>query len=76
MGAIRREMNSAKWTAFAISYQCVFAYVVSLMIYQFGMFFSGTANTVGLIAAVICLIAMVFMLVRPYKDPNKLTQKN
>ena len=75
MGAIRREMNSAKWTAFAISYQCVFAYVVSLMIYQFGMFFSGTANTVGLIAAVICLIAMVFLLVRPYKDPNKLAQK-
>ena len=68
IGAIRREMNSAKWTWFAIGYQCVFAYAVSLMIYQFGLLFSGTPNVIGLIAAAAVLAFTVFMLVRPYKD--------
>ncbi len=65
MGAIRREMNSAKWTGFAIAYQCVFAYAVSLMIYQFGMLFSGAGNVLGVTAASICLVGMLFLLIRP-----------
>ena len=68
MGAIRREMNSAKWTGFAIAYQCGFAYAVSLMIYQLGMLFSGNAHVVGSIAAFLCLGAMLFLLFRkPYQ---------
>ena len=71
MGAIRREMNSAKWTAFAITYQCVFAYAVSLMIYQVGMAFSGGLNIVGLVCAILVAALIVFMLVkRPYKAKN------
>lgn len=64
MGAIRREMNSAKWTAFAITYQCVFAYAVSLMIYQFGSAFTGNLNVIGLIAAILVAAFIVFMMVR------------
>ena len=75
MGAIRREMNSAKWTAFAIVYQCVFAYAVSLMVYQFGLFFAGATagvlNTVSLIAATLVLALMIFLLVRPYRPMRK-----
>ncbi len=65
MGAIRREMNSARWTAFAIAYQCAFAYAVSLMIFQLGSFFSGSLNLPGFIAAVAVLVFLVFMLFRP-----------
>lgn len=72
MGAIRREMNSMKWTLFAIGYQCGFAYVVSLIIYQFGMLFTGQANIIGVIAAVIALAFLIFMLVRPYKEATTL----
>lgn len=75
IGAIRREMNSAKWTWFAIGYQCGFAYAVSLMIYQFGLLFSGSANVIGLIFAVLVLAFMVYMLARPYKESTKLTRK-
>ncbi len=64
MGAIRREMNSARWTAFAITYQCVFAYAVSLMIYQFGLFFGGRDNLVGFTAAAFVALGMFVMLVR------------
>ena len=71
MGAIRREMNSAKWTAFAIGYQCALAYAVSLMIYQFGMAFSGNANVIGLIAACLVLAFAVFMILRPNKYAKK-----
>ena len=72
MGAIRREMNSAKWTAFAITYQCVFAYVISLMIYQFGMLFSGSVSVMGLIAAILCLGFAVFLIFRrPYTKSVK-----
>lgn len=75
MGAIRREMNSAKWTAFAIAYQCVFAYAVSLMVYQFGLFFTGATagvlNTLSLVAAFAVLALMIFMLVRPYHPTRK-----
>ncbi len=68
MGAIRREMNDGKWTAFAITYQCVLAYSVSLMIYQFGTFFQGHGNIVGFLAAVVILAVMLFMLFRPAKE--------
>ncbi len=73
MGAIRREMNSAKWTAFAISYQCLFAYAVSLMIYQFGSALTGSLNVIGLIAALAVLGFMIFRLVKPYRESTKLT---
>ena len=75
MGAIRREMNSPKWTAFAIGYQCVFAYAISLMIYQFGMLLCGSANILGVIAAVLVLVGMLFLLFRPYKEANRFTKK-
>ena len=65
MGAIRSEMNSAKWTAFAIAYQCGFAYAVALVINQFGNLFLGNPNPVGLVAATLALALIVFMLVRP-----------
>ncbi|MBR4880589.1 MAG: ferrous iron transport protein B, partial [Clostridia bacterium] len=67
MGAIRREMNSGKWTAFAIGYQCVFAYAVSLMIYQIGAALTGGFNLIGLIAALAVLAFMLFMIVRKGK---------
>ena len=73
IGAIKREMNSPKWTWFAIAYQCGFAYAVALMINQFGGLFTGNANIIGVIAAVIVLAAIIYMLVRPYKEATKLT---
>ncbi len=74
MGAIKREMNNGKWTAFAIAYQCVFAYAVSLMIYQFGSIFTGNMNVIGLIFAVAIAVFIVYMLAKPYKESNKLTK--
>lgn len=74
MGAIKREMNNAKWTAFAIAYQCIFAYAISLMIYQFGLLFTGAVNPVGLVISVLILAFMIYMLVRPYKESNRLTK--
>ncbi len=75
IGAIRREMNSAKWTWFAISYQCGFAYAVSLMIYQFGLLFTGSVNVAGLIAALLVLGLMLFMLFRRSGESNKSMNK-
>ncbi len=75
IGAIKREMNSPKWTWFAIAYQCGFAYAVALMINQFGGLFTGSVNIIGVIAAVIVLAAIIYMLVRPYKEATKLTAK-
>jgi len=75
IGAIKREMNSPKWTWFAIGYQCGFAYAVALVITQFGGLFTGNANIIGVIAAVIVLAAIIYMLVRPYKEATKLTTK-
>ena len=74
IGAIKREMNSAKWTWFAIGYQCLFAYAVSLMIYQIGSIFAGGMNFIGLIAALAVLAAMLYMLFKPYKEATKLTK--
>ena len=71
MGAIRREMNNWRWTAFAISYMCIFAYAVSLIIYQFGLFFMGMGNTIGLIAASIVILIITYMLIR---TPVKITK--
>ena len=76
MGAIKREMNNAKWTWFAIGYQCVFAYAISFMIYQFGGIFTGNLNVIGLIFAIVVLAFMVYMLFfKKYKEATKLTQK-
>ena len=77
IGAIKREMNSQKWTWFAIGYQCGFAYVISLMINQFGNLFTGNihgaVDIVSLVFAFIFLALIIFMLVRPYKEATKLT---
>ena len=75
MGAIRREMNSAKWTIFAIAYQCGFAYAVALVIYQLGMLFSGQGNAVGAAAAFAILVYTVYMLFKPYKEAKTLQTK-
>lgn len=72
MGAIKREMNNGKWTLFAIGYQCVFAYAVSLIVYQVGSVFTGNVNAVGLIAAIIVLGVILYMLFRPYKESTSL----
>ena len=75
IGAIKREMNSAKWTWFAIGYQCVFAYAVSLMIYQFGCVFTGKLNVIGLIAALAVLAVIVYMLFfKRYSEATRLTK--
>ena len=75
IGAIKREMNNAKWTWFAIGYQCGFAYVIGLMINQFGNLFAGSANILGVIVAVILLAGLIYMLCRPYKEATKLSAK-
>lgn len=72
MGAIRREMHNGKWTAFAIGYQCVFAYAVSLVIYQLGLLFTGNGNVFGTIAAILIVAFFLFMLIRPEKDKSPL----
>ncbi len=76
MGAIKREMNSAKWTLFAIGYQCVFAYIVSLTVYQLGMLFTGSGNIIGSAAAILLVILFLYLLFRPYKESNRLTAKS
>lgn len=75
IGAIKREMNNAKWTWFAIGYQCGFAYAISFMITQFGNALTGNANVLGMIFAIALLAGMIYMLVRPYKEATKLTAK-
>lgn len=84
MGAIKREMNSAKWFWFAIGYECGFAYAIALIVNQLGNLFTGTLMTAGsgavvniisLVAAVVILVGLVYMLFRPYKEATKLTHK-
>ena len=75
IGAIKREMNNAKWTWFAIGYQCGFAYLIALMINQFGGWFVGTGSIIGSIVAVAVLVFLLYMLFRPYKDATKLNVK-
>ena len=76
IGAIKREMNNAKWTWFAIGYQCGFAYLIALMINQFGNAFTGSLNVIGLIAAIVVLVGMIYMLFKPYKEATKLSDKH
>ncbi len=70
MGAIKREMNNTKWFWIAIGYQCVFAYVCGLMVYQFSNLFTGGGFGIGTVAAIILLIGMIYLLVRPAKEPE------
>ena len=74
IGAIKREMNSAKWTWFAVGYQCGFAYAIALMVNQFGLLFTGGVNVIGLIFAIAVLVLMLYMLFKPYKEATKLTK--
>ena len=71
-GAIKREMNNAKWTWFAIGYQCIFAYVIALIVNQIGGIFEGNVNVFGIIVAIALIIGIVYMLFKPYKESNTL----
>ncbi|MCR5279804.1 MAG: ferrous iron transporter B [Lachnospiraceae bacterium] len=76
IGAIKREMNNAKWTWFAIGYQCGFAYVIAFMITQFGWLFTGNANIIGLIFAIAALVGIIYMLFfKKYTEATKLTRE-
>ena len=75
IGAIRREMNSAKWTWFAIGYQCVFAYAFALVVYQLGMLFTGNGSIIGAMAAFILVAFFLYMLFRRYQESNVLNAK-
>lgn len=75
MGAIKREMNNIKWFWFAVGYQCLFAYVIAFMVFQFGSIFAGGLNVIGLIFAVAIFAFMIYMLVRPYKEATTLKVK-
>ena len=72
IGAIKREMNNAKWTWFAIGYQCIFAYAVALVINQIGGLFTNNVNVVGVIAAAAVIAVIIYMLFKPYKEANTL----
>ena len=82
MGAMKREMNNAKWTAFAIGYQCVFAYAIALMINQFGTLiqkiagYDVTVSVIGVIAAFLVLGGMIYLLVRPNPYEEKKVKAN
>ena len=73
IGAIKREMNSRKWTWFAIGYQCGFAYVIALIVWQLGRLFAGGASILGLVVALALLAALCWQLFKPYKESQKLT---
>ena len=75
MGAIKREMNNGKWTAFAIGYMCVFAYGVALCIYQIGSAINGQINVIGLAVSVAIIAFVLYMLFKPYREAETLTQK-
>ena len=72
MGAIKREMNSAKWTWFAIGYMCLFAYAVALIVFQIGKVFVGGVNVIGLIVALAVLAIIIWQLFKPYKEAQTL----
>lgn len=75
MGAIKREMNNGKWTAIAIGYMCVFAYGAALCIYQIGSAINGNVNVLGLVASIAIIAFVVYMLFKPYKESETLTQE-
>ena len=68
MGAIKREMNNAKWFWFAIGYQTLLAYAVSLCVFQFGSLLTGGGFTIGTVAAILILAGFMYLLLRPYKE--------
>ena len=72
MGAIKREMNNAKWFWFAIGYQCVLAYIVSMCIYQIGTLITTGAFGIGTVVAFLCVIGLIYLLFRPYKESGTL----
>lgn len=74
IGAIRREMNNVKWTWFAIGYQCLFAYAISLMISQFGFLFAGQVQILGLIQALLILDVLLYLLFRPQRKNQQLRE--
>ena len=73
IGAIKREMNNAKWTWFAIGYQCGFAYLASMCIYQIGSAVTGNMNVLGLVVSLVVLAGTLYMLFKPYKEATTLT---
>ena len=76
IGAIRREMNNARWTWFAIGYQCVFAYAAALMVNQFGGALTGHANAIGLVAALLVLAFIIYMLFfKKYTEATRLSDR-
>ena len=75
IGAIKREMNNAKWTWFAIGYQCGFAYLVAFVINQLGSIALGTANVFGIIVSIVLIALFIFLLVRPYKESTTLSDR-
>ena len=75
IGAIKREMNNAKWTWFAICYECGFAYVVSFVVYQLGSIVSGSGSIIGSIIAVAAIAAFLWLLLRPYKEATRFEKK-
>ena len=75
IGAIKREMNNAKWTWFAIGYQCIFAYAAALVVNQLGLLIQGSGNTIGTIAAILIVAFTLYMLFKPYKESNELRTK-
>ena len=78
IGAIKREMNNAKWTWFAIGYQCGFAYIVAFVINQIGSLFTGSVGIVNIIGAVIAFAVLgigIYLLVKPYKEATRLEEK-
>ncbi len=74
MGAIKREMNNTKWFWFAIGYQCLFAYVVSLCVYQIGMLVTGGGFGIFTVVAILLIVGMIYLLCRPYKESTTLTE--
>jgi ferrous iron transport protein B len=75
MGAIKRQMNSGKWTLFAIGYQCGFAYTIAFIVWQLGRIFAGGVNVIGAVLAGLALAALLWQLFKPYKESQKLTVK-
>jgi ferrous iron transport protein B len=73
IGAIKREMNSRKWTWFAIAYQCCFAWVIAFIVWQLGRLFAGGMNPIGLILALVMLGLLLWQLFKPYKEAQTLT---
>ena len=75
MGAIKREMNNAKWFWFAIGYQCGLAYVVALCIYQIGTLITNGTFGIGTLVEFVCIAGILYLLFRPYKESDTLNVK-